>query len=170
MWFLVAKGQCSRAASFGAAALLPLEMVLNSGPYSLCVAAVKALGEIEDQRVVRLLLKALKSNDAAVCAAAVDALAQVGGLEASEPIIGMLHHKNGHVRLAAVEALGSLGVAAAAAPLRALVERPDVGCAPCRGRNPGPAQGRSSRGRRSPARWPTRTPMCGRRPPSRWAA
>jgi HEAT repeat protein len=124
MWFLVAKGKCSQAATFGAAALVPLEMVLNSGPYSLCVAAVQALGEIEDQRVVRLLLKALKSNDAAVCAAAVDALARVGGLEASEPILGMLHHKNGHVRLAAVEALGSLGVAAAAAPLRALLEDP----------------------------------------------
>ena len=121
MWFLVAKGQCSRVASFGAAALLPLEMVLNTGPYSLCVAAVKALGEIEDPRVVRLLLKAIKSNDAAVCVAAVDGLARVGGLEASEPIIAMLHHKNGQVRLAAVEALGSLGVAAAAGPLRALL-------------------------------------------------
>ena len=87
MWFLVAKGQCSRVAAFGAAALLPLEMVLNSGPYSLCVAAVQALGEIEDRRVVRLLLKALKSDDAAVCTAAVDALARVGGPEASEPII-----------------------------------------------------------------------------------
>jgi HEAT repeat protein len=124
MWFLVAKGKCSQAAAFGAAALLPLELVLNSGPYSLCVAAVQALGEIEDQRVVRLLLKALKSSDAAVCAAAVDALAKVGGLEACEPILGMLHHKNGHVRLAAVEALGSLGVAAAASPLRALLNDP----------------------------------------------
>jgi HEAT repeat protein len=124
MWFMVAKGQCSRVAAFGAAALLPLEIVLNSGPYSLCVAAVQALGEIEDRRVVRLLLKALKSDDAAVCAAAVDALAKVGGLEAAEPIIGMLRHKNGHVRLAAVEALGSLRVAAAAEPLRALLDDP----------------------------------------------
>jgi HEAT repeat protein len=124
LWFLVAKGKCSRVVSFGVAALVPLEMVLNSGPYSLCVAAVQALGEMEDQRVVRLLLKALKSNDAAVCAAGVDALAKVGGPEASGPIIGMLHHKNGHVRLAAVEALGSLGVVAAAAPLRALLEDP----------------------------------------------
>ena len=124
MWFLVAKGQCSRMAAFGTAALLPLEMVLNSGPYSLCVAAVQALGEIEDRRVVRLLLKALKSDDAAVCTAAVDALARVGGLEANEPIVGMLRHKNGQVRLAAVEALGSLEVAAAAEPLRALLSDP----------------------------------------------
>src|ERR1019366_10576796 len=74
MWFLVAKGKCSQAASFGTAALVPLELVLNSGPYSLCVAAVQALAEIEDQRAVRLLLKALKSTDAAVCAAALDSL------------------------------------------------------------------------------------------------
>ena len=124
MWLLVAKGQCSRVAAFGAAALLPLEMVLNAGPYSLCVAAVQALGEIEDQRAIRLLLKALKSNDSAVCVAAVDSLARVGGAQASEPLIGMLQHKNGQVRVAAVEALGSLGVAASAAPLRALLSDP----------------------------------------------
>jgi HEAT repeat protein len=98
-------------------------MVLNAGPYSLCVAAVQALGEIEDQRAIRLLLKALKSNDAAVCVAAVDSLAPVGGAQASEPLIGMLQHKKGQVRVAAVEALGSLGVAAAA-PLRALLSDP----------------------------------------------
>jgi HEAT repeat protein len=124
MWFLVAKGHCSRVAAFGAAALLPLEMVLNAGPYSLCVSAVQALGQIEDQRVVRLLLKALKSDDAAVCAAAVEALSNVGGPEASEPLINMLRHKNGHVRLAAVEAIRHLGVAAAAEPLRSLLNDP----------------------------------------------
>ena len=124
MWYLVAKGQCSRAAAFGVAALVPLEMVLNSGPYSLGVSAVKALGEIEDPRSVRVLVKALKSNDAAVCAAAVDSLAKVGGPEAAEPIVAMLHHKNGPVRLAAVEALGVLGDAAAAERLRALLEDP----------------------------------------------
>ena len=141
MWFLVAKGQCSRVAAFGAAALLPLEMVLNAGPYSLCVAAVQALGEIEDQRVVRLLLKALKSNDATVCVAAVDSLARVGGPEASEPIIGMLHHKNGQVRAGRRGSAGQPGRGdggdAAARP----VERPAVGCPPRRRRDPGPAQG-----------------------------
>jgi HEAT repeat protein len=124
MWFAVAKGQCSRAASFGPAALLPLEMVLNSGPYSLCVSAVKGLAEIGDQRAVRPLLKALKSEDAAVCAAAVDALATIGGPEVTQPILDSLRHKNGHVRLAAVEALGSLGILAAAEPLRALLADP----------------------------------------------
>jgi HEAT repeat protein len=124
MWFFVAKGQCHRVAGYGVAAILPLEMVLNSGPYSLCVAAVQALGEIKDRRVVRPLLKALKSDDAAVCTAAVEALARVGSLEASQPIMGMLRHKNGKVRLAAVEALASLGVTSATEPLRALISDP----------------------------------------------
>ena len=124
VWFLVAKGQCSRLAAFGATALLPLEMVLNSGPSSLCVSAVQALAEIEDRRVVRLLLRALKSNDPAVCGAAVDALAKVGGPETTEPIIAMLHHKNGQVRLSAVEALGSLGVPGAADALHSLLSDP----------------------------------------------
>ena len=121
IWLSVAKGQCSRAASFGMAALVPLETVIHSGPYSLCVSAVRALGEIEDQRVLRPLLKALQSNDASVCVAAINAMAQVGGPEVTEPIIGMLHHKHGQVRLAAVEALGSLGVAKAVESLRELL-------------------------------------------------
>ena len=124
MWLLVAKGQCLRAAAHGAAALLPLEMVLNGGPYSLSVAAAQALGEIEDPRAIRALVKATQSNDPAVCAAAVDALVKVGGAEAVEPITGLLNHKSGQVRLAAVEALGRLSTAAGAAPLRALLRDP----------------------------------------------
>ena len=124
MWFLVAKGHCSRAASFGPAALLPLEMVLNSGPYSFCVAAVKALGEIEDQRVVRLLLKALKSEDATVCAAAVDALAQVGGPEASRPDHRHAAPQERPRAAGRRRGAGQLGVAAAAEPLRALLSDP----------------------------------------------
>jgi HEAT repeat protein len=124
IWLLVAKGECSRAASFGKAALIPLETVVNSGSYSLCVSAVRALGEIADQRAVRPLLRALTSSDGAVCAAAVTALAQAGGPEVIEPITGMLQHKHGHVRLAAVEALGSLGAARAVESLRALAQDP----------------------------------------------
>jgi len=124
MWFLIAKGKFSQVAAFGTVALAPLEMVLNSGPYSLSVAAVHALAEIDDQRVVRTLLKALNSNDAAVCASAVDALARVGGPEAREPVIAMLRHKNGHVRLSAVEALGTLGAGAVLEPLLALLNDP----------------------------------------------
>ncbi len=124
IWYLVAKGQCSRAATFGAAALLPLEMVVNSGPYSLGVSAVQALGEIDDRRVLRPLLKALKSGDAAVCVAAVDALSRVGGPEVVDPITEMLRHKNGQVRLSAVEAIGTLGITAAIETLRTLLADP----------------------------------------------
>ncbi len=124
VWFLVAKGQCSLAATYGAAAVPPLEMALNGGPYSLSVAAAQALGEIEDERAIKVLLKATQSVDPMVCAAAVDALAKAGGAEEVEPIIGLLSHKNGQVRLAAVEALSRMGTAAASAPLRARLSDP----------------------------------------------
>ena len=124
MWLLAAKGKWSQVALFGAPALLPLEMALKSGPYSLCVAAAKALGDMEDPRAVRLLIEAVKSNDPAVCAAAVDALAKVGGTQATEPILGLLQHTHSYVRLAAAEALGHLGSAAATEPLRTLLHDP----------------------------------------------
>lgn len=124
IWLLVAKGQCARAAAFGAAALPALELALNSSPYSLAVAVVQALGEVRDPRVIRLLLTALKASDPAVCVAAVDTLAKIGDLQALEPLIGMLRHANGSVRLAAVEALSSLGAATALEQLRALLRDP----------------------------------------------
>ena len=121
IWFLVDRGQCSRAASFGVDALAPLEAALSSGTYSLCISAVRALGEIDDRRVVRPLLKALKSEDTAICGAAIDALARIGGPEALEPITEMLRHTTPQVRLAAVESLRTLGVATAIEPLRPLL-------------------------------------------------
>jgi HEAT repeat protein len=124
IWLLVARGQCSRAAAFGVAALPALELVLQSGPFSLCVAAVQALAEINDPRVLRLLLAAARSAEITVCVAAVDALAKMGDSQAVETIITLLSNRNGQVRLTAVEALGTLGAAKAAGPLRGLLRDP----------------------------------------------
>ena len=121
IWLLVAKGKFSHAASFGVPAITALEMVLHSGPYSLCVAAAHALGEIGDQRVVRPLLAALRSSDTAICVAAVDTLAKVGGPKVIEPITALLKHSNGEVRRAAVEALGKQGGPAVVEPLRQML-------------------------------------------------
>jgi HEAT repeat protein len=124
IWLLVARGQCARAAAFGAAALPALEAVLQSGPFSLCVAAVQALPDISDPRALRLLLTAARSNDTTVCVAAVDALARLGDPHAVDTIITLLSNQNGQVRLTAVEALGTLGATKAVGPLRALLRDP----------------------------------------------
>jgi len=124
IWLQVAKGHFSQAATFGPAALPALETVLNAGPYSLCVAAVQALSEIKDARVLRLLLIALKSDDPAVCVAAVDTLVRLGDTQAVEPLMGLLRHTHGQVRLAAVEALSNLGATVAIEKLRPLLRDP----------------------------------------------
>src|SRR5215831_14514560 len=83
MWFAIARGHLSTAAKHGPAAIEPLEMVLKSGTYNLQVAAVHALAEIGDERVLKLLIPALKSADQAVCVAAVEALCRFGGPKAA---------------------------------------------------------------------------------------
>jgi HEAT repeat protein len=107
--FLVARGHFSRAAQKGAAAIPALEFVLQTGAYNQRVAAVEALGRIDDQRVLRPLLGALNSEDPAVCTAAINALGDIGGPQVHGPIAGLLRHGEGHVRTAAVEALAQIG-------------------------------------------------------------
>lgn len=124
IWLLAARGQCARAAEFGVAALPALETVLDSAPFSLRVAAIQGLCEINDPRVLRLLLASAKSSDATVCVAAVDGLARLGGPAVVEPLLALLSNGNGQVRLAAVEALGRSGATAAAGRLRALLHDP----------------------------------------------
>jgi HEAT repeat protein len=121
MWFQVARGKFSRAASFGAACIPALETVLDSGPSSLSVAAVQALGQIEDENVLRPLFRALKSADPSVCVAAVGALAKMDRPEAIEPLIAGLRHRSTQVRLASVEALGVLRATAAVEHMRPLL-------------------------------------------------
>lgn len=121
---LAAKGQFARMASHGVPAIAALEAVIDSGPYSLCVGAVEALGEIGDTRALRALLRALEANDSAVCVAAVDALCRVGDPQVVEPLIAALRHHNGHVRAAAIDALRRLDATTAVEPLRALLRDP----------------------------------------------
>jgi HEAT repeat protein len=124
LWLDVARGNFANAAALGSAAVPALELVIDKGPYSLAVSAVRALGQIDDRRAARPLLNALKSSDMAVCVAAVDVLGRGGFEEAVDPLIELLNHTDSHVRLAAIEALGALNAARAAVPLSTLLRDP----------------------------------------------
>jgi HEAT repeat protein len=124
IWFAVARNQLAHAATHGIAALPALEGVLNGGPYNLRVAAVEAIASINDKRVTRPLLAALKSPDPAVCGAAVDALGSIGDPQCVAPIIGVLRHADAHARVVAAEWLGRMNATAAIEPLRALLRDP----------------------------------------------
>jgi HEAT repeat protein len=120
--FFVARGQLTKAAMHGAAALESLEAVLRNGAYTQRVAAVEALGRINDPRAMKSLLGALKSEDPAVCAAAVGALAALGEASAYDLILPLVRHADGHVRASAADAMARLGAARAVEPLLPLLK------------------------------------------------
>lgn len=108
LWHAIARGQLSHAATFGVDAIEPLEMVLHGSPYNLQVSAIRALGEIPDDRVLNSLLPALRASDHAVVVAAIDALGQFGGPKATDALTAILKHPDHRVRVACVEAVGKL--------------------------------------------------------------
>jgi len=124
IWYLVARGHFSRAASFGASALPALENGLATSPASASVKILEALGGISDPRVGRLLSQALKASDPAICVAAVSVLGRLGGSQALSGLIGMLRHQNSQVRATAVEALGRLREESAVGALGPLLNDP----------------------------------------------
>lgn len=120
--YLIAKGQLMRAAAYGAAAVAPLVSILDHAPYSMRIAAVEALGRVDDPRILKPIIGALQSPEAGVCVAALDVISRLVTPDAWEGVAAVLRHPDARVRAMAAEALGKLGVAEAGAALRPLLE------------------------------------------------
>ncbi len=97
---------------------------IRSHPYaSVRLHAAKALGKIDDEYVVKKLIKVVQSKSdgrddwTQFCVAAVGALGDIGDTRAVEPLIKTLHGEDFLVRWRAVEALGEIGDARAVEPL-----------------------------------------------------
>jgi HEAT repeat protein len=124
VWWYVARGQFSRAAARGSAAVPALERVIEQGPFSASVAAVQALAEVGGQQVLKPLFTALRSSEAVVCIAAIDTLRRLDRAEGKGPIQGMLKHREAHVRSAAAEACGLMPIPEAVAALQEVLQDP----------------------------------------------
>ena len=124
VWLAVARGKLTHAASFGSLAVKPLEMVFKGGPYHAQVSAIEALGTIPDERVFRLLFRALKSADHTVCMAAIFALMNSGAKGAEGEIAPLLKHADQRIRAAAIDALSRLAPEAHADLIRSLLRDP----------------------------------------------
>ena len=61
-WQRVAKNEYAEAAHLGAAAIEPLMAAMNTGPFNKRVHAVEALSSVADERAVKPLSTALKSD------------------------------------------------------------------------------------------------------------
>jgi HEAT repeat protein len=121
IWVAIARGQMMRAASLGAAAIQPLESVLQAGRYSQQAAVVEALGAIPDERVLKSLLRALRSPDHVVCLAAISALTNAGGSGVVNDLAQMLKHNDHRIRTAAIEAVARFDAQSRAGALRDLL-------------------------------------------------
>ena len=131
VWLAIARGQLKRAAELGAVAIRPLESILQDGTSRLHVAAIEALGSIGDERVIKLLVRALRSPDHTVCLAAISALANTGGAGIVNDLAPLLKHKDHRIRAAGIEALARLDAPFYAGQFRELLRDPtwDVRCA-----------------------------------------
>jgi HEAT repeat protein len=124
IWFSIARGNLAEAAAFGPEAIEPLEAVLQSGPYNIQINTLRALGEIQDERILNSLIPALKSADHAVSVAAIEALTNFGGPRAAEAIASTLKSADHRVRAAGAEAMAKLETRNAAVALSELLADP----------------------------------------------
>jgi HEAT repeat protein len=101
---ITATGSMNDFVGLGPAAIQPLVEILRTGPPDKQMAAVKALAQIEDGRVIAPLLEALKKPDPFMCLAVLAALERIGDPSAYDGIERLLTDKNSNVRVAAIEA------------------------------------------------------------------
>jgi HEAT repeat protein len=115
--FLVALGEIDKATILGADAVDAIMLVMHDGADYQRRAAVEALSQVADGRIVGLLISTLKDKDVPVRTAAVDALRRIGDQRAVAPLILALRDPYHQVRTAGAEALGQIGDPQAVEPL-----------------------------------------------------
>lgn len=123
--FYVARGDFKRVGMFGPAAINALAAVLRSGSGEHRVAAANTLAELGETSGVKLLIDALKDNEAAVRSAAINGLARMGDPQAVAGLLPLLKDRDRNVRVATVSALGQLADQGAIIPLMEMVSDPE---------------------------------------------
>ena len=105
----LATGNLRRVVALGAAAVGPLVDMMLNGPPNKQFAAVKALGEINDPRVLQAMLDALRMSNPAVRIAALETLERIAEPSVLPNVERLLKDHNPSVRAAAVEAASRCG-------------------------------------------------------------
>jgi HEAT repeat protein len=98
-----------RVAELGADGIQPLAELLSNGTPEQQLSAVKALSEVADPRIPRLMQEALKKNSAMVRLAALEALAQMADPSACEAVERLFKDQASNIRAAAVVTAVSCG-------------------------------------------------------------
>jgi HEAT repeat protein len=100
---LMATGTLRQVAALGAEAIEPLVGLLRNGPPDKQLEAVKAMGEMDDPKIIKPLLEALPKSAPAVRIATLEALERFAAASAYDDVERLLTDPNPGVRSAAVE-------------------------------------------------------------------
>jgi HEAT repeat protein len=106
---IVATGNLNRVAELGSDGVELLADMMRNGPPEKQLSAVKALGEIEDPRVPKLMLEALRKNNVLVRLAALEFMERLADPSTYEVVERLLKDKASNIRSAAVSAAVSCG-------------------------------------------------------------
>jgi HEAT repeat protein len=101
-WHIVATGNLNRVDELGSDGVELLAELMRNGTPEKQLFAVKALGEIEDPRVLKLILEALKQNNVLVRIAALDILKGFANPSLFEAVEPLLKDEEPNIRAAAV--------------------------------------------------------------------
>jgi HEAT repeat protein len=108
-WFMVATGDLNRLADMGSDGIQPLVDLMRNGTPEKQLSAVKALSEIDDPRILKLMLEALKKNSAMVRLAALEKLEQLADPSTYDAVERLLHDQGSNIRAVAVSTAVSCG-------------------------------------------------------------
>jgi len=108
-WHIVATGNLNKVAELGSDGVEVLAEMMRNGPPEKQLSAAKALGEIEDPRVPKLMLEALKKPNVLLRLAALEFLEGSADSSNYEVVQRLLKDKASNIRAAAVSAAVSCG-------------------------------------------------------------
>jgi HEAT repeat protein len=100
--YVLASGKLEDLVDLGADGIQPLVELLNSDTPEKQLAAVKALGAINDPRIPKLMQQALHKSSGMVRLAALDTLAQLADASAFEAVQHLFKDQASNIRAAAV--------------------------------------------------------------------
>jgi HEAT repeat protein len=108
-WHFMATGNLNRVAELGPEGIAPLVDLMRNGTPDQQLSAVKALGDVEDPRILKLALEALRKSNIMVRLAALEILKRIADSSAYEPVERLLNDKEVNMRVAAIGTAASCG-------------------------------------------------------------
>jgi len=101
-WYYIATGNLNRVAELGPEGIRPLMDLLRNGTPEQQLSAIKALGEVKDERILKLSLEALRKPSTLVKLAALEIIKNFADPSTYDAVERLLGDKEVNLRVAAI--------------------------------------------------------------------